>query len=28
VMLFAVGFFFWRSAEEHDAAERAAAVHG
>ena len=28
VVLFAVGFFFWRSAEEHDAAERAAAVHG
>ncbi|MEX2253496.1 MAG: cytochrome c oxidase assembly protein [Thermoleophilaceae bacterium] len=28
VMLFAVAFFFWRSAEEHDAAERAAAAHG
>ncbi len=28
VMLFSVAFFFWRSAEEHDAAERAAAVHG
>jgi cytochrome c oxidase assembly factor CtaG len=28
VMLFAVGFFFHRSAEEHDRSERAAAVVG
>ncbi len=26
VMLFAVGFFFYRSAQEHDQAERAAAA--
>ena len=26
VMLFALGFFFYRSAEDHDRAERAAAV--
>jgi cytochrome c oxidase assembly factor CtaG len=28
VMLFSLGFFFWRSAEEHDRAERAAAATG
>ena len=28
VMLFSLGFFFWRSAEEHDRAERAAAAAG
>ena len=28
VMLFALGFFFYRSAEEHERAERAAAVAG
>ncbi len=28
VMLFAVGFFFHRSAQDHDRAERAAAVAG
>jgi putative membrane protein len=28
LMLFAVGFFFWRSAQDHDRAERAAAAAG
>ena len=28
IMLFAVGFFFHRSAEEHDRSDRAAAVAG